>query len=127
MPTDHRLRPWDLGAWTGRPLGELDLERWRRDPSYDAHGGESLDRLAARVRALADDLQRAPSPVVAVTHGALVKLFVVQALGAPVTAVWELDIAPASVTELHPSAAGWRVVSVNVPLDQPDRARPVRR
>ena len=122
---EHRLRPWDLGGWTGRRLSELDLESWRDDPSYDAHGGESLERLAERVRSLAEDLHRGDGPVVAVTHAAIVKLFVVQALRAPITAVWDVDVAPASVTELHRSPTGWRVVSVNSrPLGSAGRSDP---
>lgn len=113
---DPRLRPWDLGTWTGRPLNELDLDSWRCDPSYDEHGGESLDDLAERVYTVSTDLHQRDRPVVAVTHAAVIKLVVVQALRAPLTAVWDLDVAPASVTELHRSPTGWRVMSLNRPL-----------
>jgi len=114
---DERLRPWDLGTWTGRPFAELDVAAWRTDPSYDGHGGESLLALHERVAALLGDLQHEPgggrSTVVAVTHASVVKAAVATVLGAPVTAAWALDVHPASVTELSTTGTAWRVVRVN--------------
>ncbi len=52
-------------------------------------------------------------PVAAVTHGPLIKLAVVQALQAPVQAVWDLDVLPSSTTELHSTPSGWRVSAVS--------------
>lgn len=54
-----------------------------------------------------------PGRLVAVTHAAVIKVAVVSALRAPADAVWDLDVAPGSFTELHATAAGWRVVRVN--------------
>lgn len=109
------LRPWDLGTWTGRPLAELDLAAWRADPGYDAHGGESLVTMLDRVRAVLAQWATTEGRLVAVTHAAVIKAVVVQALGAPATAVWDLDVHPGSSTELHAGPGGWRVVRVNVP------------
>lgn len=114
------LRPWDLGSWTGRALGELDLAAWRDDPAYDDHGGESLLALVGRVgrllHDLRDDLRAQRGRLVAVTHAAVIKAAVALALDAPATAGWKIDVRPGSVTELHPAADGWRVVQVNAPL-----------
>ena len=113
---DERFAAWDLGSWTGRPFEELDLAGWRSDPSYDAHGGESLLALHERVRALLAGLPSAAggrTTVVAVTHAAVIKAAVVNALRSPVGAVWDLDVHPGSVTELSATAEGWRVVRVN--------------
>ena len=109
---EPRLRPWDLGSWTGRPWRELDLASWRRDPSYDAHEGESLTALLARVDALLSEWTTRTGRVVAVTHGAVIKAAVVHALRAPVEAMWTLDIPTGSVTELHRMRSGWRVSRV---------------
>lgn len=110
---DERLRPWDLGSWTGRDLAELDLAAWRADPGYDAHGGESLLALCERVAGLLADWYGRGDRLVAVTHAAVVKAAVVHALQAPVQATWDLDVAPSSTTELHATPTGWRVVGVN--------------
>lgn len=106
------LGPWDLGEWTGRPWEQLDLASWRADPAYDGHGGESLLSLTARVGGLLDEWRGRTGRVAAVTHGAVIKCAVVHALQAPPAAVWDLDVAPGSVSELHATATGWRVTRV---------------
>lgn len=113
VTVEERLRPWDLGSWAGRDLGDLALAGWRADPGYDAHGGESLRALVGRVAGLLDDWHDRGDRLVAVTHGAVVKAAVVNALRAPVEATWDLDVAPSSATELHATPTGWRVVGVN--------------
>jgi broad specificity phosphatase PhoE len=112
-PVDPRLRPWDLGCWTGRPFHELDLAAWRNDASYDGHGGESLIALSVRLGQLLDDWHDQTGRVAAITHAAVIKAMVVHALRAPVDAVWDVDVAPGSLTELHVAAVGWRLVRVN--------------
>lgn len=105
------LGPWDLGSWTGRPLEELeDLAVWRADPTWSGHGGESLVALQQRVAALLQRWHADPARRLAVTHAAVVRAAVVHVLGAPPDAAWQLDVAPGSVTELHTSGTGWRVV-----------------
>ena len=114
------LGPWDLGRWAGLSLADVpDLPAWRTDPAYDGHGGESALALLTRVEALLAGLhggqggQGGQGRIVAVTHAAVIRLAVLHALGAPVEAAWQLDIAPGSLTELHASGAGWRVARVN--------------
>ena len=107
------LRPWDLGDWSGRDFSDVDLAAWRVDPSYDAHGGESLLALHRRVGALLATWQPRSGRLVAVTHAALIKAAVVVALRAPADAAWDVDVAPGSQTELHATPTGWRLVRVN--------------
>jgi broad specificity phosphatase PhoE len=115
-PVDLRLGPWDLGSWTGQSWDELDLASWRTDPSYDAHGGESLEMLMERVGGLLHTWRGRSGRLAAVTHGAVIKCAVVHALRAPIDAVWDLDVAHASVTELHCNGSAWRVTRVAAPL-----------
>ena len=108
------LGPWDLGTWTGLPLTEVpDLARWRADPGYDDHGGESLLALERRVAGLLSRWHARPGRWVAVTHAAVIRAAVLQALHAPATSAWDLDVSPGSVSELHATKTGWRVVRVN--------------
>lgn len=112
---DERLRPWDLGRWTGLPLAQLpadELARWRADPSWRGHGGESLADVGNRVRALLDQWRGADGRITAVTHAGVVRAAVLGALRAPDAAAWDLDVRPGSVTELHATGTGWRVVRV---------------
>lgn len=115
---EPRLRPWQLGAWTGRPLAEVPAEhvaRWRRDPRWAGHGGESLHQVHERVAALLEEWRSGPPRRVAVTHGSVVRCAVLLALRAPVEAAWDLDVRPGSRTELAASPQGWRVQSVGCP------------
>lgn len=111
-PVEPRLRPWNLGSWTGQPWQNLDLAAWRSDPSYDGHGGESLTTLLTRASALLADWHTKTGRLAAVTHGPVIKAAVVHALQAPAEALWQLDVAPSSRTELHATEAGWRVTHV---------------
>ncbi len=71
------------------------------------------DALSDRVRGLLADWQARTGRLAAVTHAPLIKTAVVQALHAPVQAVWDLDVAPGSTTELHSTPSGWRVTAVS--------------
>lgn len=110
---DQRLRPWDLGEWTGRPFGQLDLAGWRTDARYDLHGGESLIDLADRASGLLAEWQGRTGRLAAVTHAAVIKAVVVQVLRAPLDAVWDVDVLPASFTEVHATASGWRLTRLS--------------
>jgi broad specificity phosphatase PhoE len=115
----------DFGTWAGRDPHEVGredpdaLEAWYRDPVSAPHGGEGLEDLAARVRASLERLRIGPRTVV-FTHGGPIKVAVLTALGAPLSAVWNLDVAPCSVTELHARPeGGWTLTSCNVPPGGP--------
>lgn len=112
-PVEPLLGPWDLGNWAGKPLSELDLERWRSQPAYDAHGGESLIALSHRVGRLLAAWQQEEGRLVAVTHAAVVKAAVALVMEAPPSSCWTVDVAPGSLTELHSTPSGWRTVRVN--------------
>lgn len=121
-PVDPRLRPLDVGRWSGRRLAEVSaaepdgLTAWRTDPAARPHGGETLVELADRVSALlADWLAGPPSTLVAVTHGAVVRATVAVVLGGPPIALWRVEAAPGSITELHSRGAGWVLYRANAP------------
>ena len=111
---DPLLRPWELGAWAGLPLADVpDLTAWRDDPAYDGHGGESLLALLERARTLLQGWPGQSGRLAAVTHAAVVRAAVVVVLQAPPAAVWDIDVAPGAVSELHRFGSRWRVVRVN--------------
>lgn len=112
---EHRLRPWDLGDWSGRLLADLpadQLTAWRSDPDWAGHGGESLNAVSRRVAELLAEWHDREGRLVAVTHACVVRAAVLVALRAPAEAAWDLDVRPGSRTELHSSPTGWRVVTV---------------
>lgn len=97
---------------------------WRADPGYAAHGGESLLELQRRVADLLDGWHGRTGRIVAITHGTVVKAAVTIALRAPADAAWDVDVAPCSLTELHATPGGWRLVRAN---HQPETAGSARR
>ena len=113
------LAECDFGAWAGRSPSEIaltdaeGLEAWYADPDAAPHGGERLADVRKRAGAVLDRAAALGRPLVAVTHGGFIKAALLEVLGLPSLAVWRLDIAPASVTELHHSHGSWRVVRTN--------------
>lgn len=116
------LRAPDHGAWNGRSLAEVaadqpdEFARWRTDPDHPPPGGEPLRQVAARTATALAGLRQPATRTVVVTHGAVIRTAVVAALGAPLGAFWQLDVAPCHLTELHArTGGGWHVVQVNSP------------
>jgi broad specificity phosphatase PhoE len=105
------LAELDFGAWSGRTMVDVHrddpaaMDAWLLDPEHAPTGGEPLSALASRVRAVMDRAAAVDGPVLAVTHGGLIRAAVTAVLGAPATASWALDVPPASVTVLHPPPA----------------------
>jgi probable phosphoglycerate mutase len=105
---DDDLREIDFGDWEGRKVQEVLARHpekwaaWRADPSLRAPGGESVADVAERVRTAKRRLaERHPgSTVIVVSHLYPVRLFVLDALGAPVDAVHRMDHEPTAVSEL---------------------------
>jgi glucosyl-3-phosphoglycerate phosphatase len=87
LALDARLREVALGQWQGMTVAEIRHD-WsdligERDPfdwKFDAPGGESLGDLAARARAVLDELS---GPTVIVTHGLTSRVLRCLALGRP--------------------------------------------
>ncbi len=123
--TDAGLAAADYGAWAGLTLEEVNerdpdgLAAWRRDPSARPGGGESLNDLIERTRAFLERIHGAPGRTIAITDGAFVTAAVIAALDAPTASYWSVDVAPASITELHTrgdgarAPASWRLVRSN--------------
>jgi broad specificity phosphatase PhoE len=117
------LAELDFGSWAGQDPHDLwqrdpeRLEAWYRDPASDApDGGETFDAMQQRVVAVLEGLVAAGQRAVVFTHGGPIKAAVLHALGAPPTAMWRLDVAPCSVTELHGRpGGGFTLASCNVP------------
>jgi broad specificity phosphatase PhoE len=111
------LAECDFGGWAGAAPAEVadapGVEAWYADPDAAPHGGEGFGEVRARAARVLGRARDLGGTVVAFTHGGLVKAALCEALGLPSSALWRLEVAPASVTELHPAGHGWRVVRLN--------------
>ncbi|MGW6208054.1 histidine phosphatase family protein [Streptomyces sp. NPDC055089] len=114
--TEHALRDWDMGRWSGARLSEVSADEpdevaaWLADPSAAPHGGESLLELCARVGAWLDSPHGDGAVrVLGVVEPAVIRAAVVHALALPPQAFWRLDVAPLTVTELSGRSGRWNL------------------
>ncbi|GIE78886.1 phosphoglycerate mutase [Actinoplanes philippinensis] len=97
---DPALAEPGFGAWTGRPLDQIDpaaLQRFLTDPTAAPHGGESLTTASGR---LTGWLQRQTTTRgTAIAHPLVIRLIVAAALGLP-PGTPRLAVAPLTVIRL---------------------------
>jgi broad specificity phosphatase PhoE len=112
------LRDCDYGRWRGlasKDVAEREPDAfaaWFGDPESAPHGGESFAALIERVGiwlklALARD-----GATLAVTHAAVVRAAIVNALGAGSSAFARIDVAPLSLARLSGHAGRWNLVAL---------------
>jgi broad specificity phosphatase PhoE/ribonuclease HI len=96
----------EFGAWDGMSFTEIqetypdDLDSWLGSLDFAPTGGESFTEVAERVLAGRDRILAAHTgqTVVAVSHVTPIKTLVADALGAPLDALYKMELSPASVT-----------------------------
>jgi broad specificity phosphatase PhoE len=102
--TEPRLADLDCERWCGQTLDGVnpaELQVWLTDPAAAPHGGESIVDLIDRVTGWLESLAANASPVVAVTHPAVIRAAILVALESPPKSFWRIDIAPTSRTVMH--------------------------
>ncbi|MCX2929006.1 histidine phosphatase family protein [Mycobacterium sp. CVI_P3] len=111
---DARLADLDCGRWRGMGLDMVEpdlLTLWLTEPARGPHGGESIVEMITRVRGWLADISRTPGRTVAVTHPAVIRAVILNALDAPPKSFWRVDVAPASCTTLHFRGMAWTLRS----------------
>ncbi|MCW2786742.1 MAG: Phosphoglycerate mutase [Marmoricola sp.] len=96
----------DFGSWDGLAFADVrerfpdELSAWFGDVAYAPPQGESFEQVAARVLEGRDRILAAHPgrTVVAVSHVTPIKTLVADALGAPLDALYKMELSPASVT-----------------------------
>lgn len=113
------LAEGDFGGWAGRSLDEVHaaqpdaLARWLADPALAPHGGETLDAVRARARCVLARAAALSGTTLAISHGGWIKAAVLEVLELPASAIWRIDVAPCSVTELRSHASRWQLAQLN--------------
>lgn len=103
---DPSIAEMEFGTWDGMSFTQVhekhpdELSSWLGDLESAPHGGESFRTVEKRVLEGRDRLVSAYAgqTVVAVSHVTPIKSLVADALGAPLDAVYRMELAPASVT-----------------------------
>lgn len=104
--TEGGFEEMDFGAWEGLTFAEVaerypdELDAWLGSLDRGPGGGESFRSVADRVLAARDRVLGAhPGGTVVVTsHVTPIKVLVADALGAPLEALYRMELAPASVS-----------------------------
>lgn len=125
---EPRLREMSFGEWEGLTYTEIQsldpaaLERWGSNFDHIAPpGGETLNDLAGRIRAVQADLlaQFPAGMVLLVAHGGPLQLWIAEALGLPPGRFWQLHLENASISEMafYPEGAILNVLNNCAHLD----------
>lgn len=108
---EEALRDGDVGHWKGQDIAALDsaeLTTWLTDSASAPHGGESVDRLCARVAQWMQSLQTESGHVVAITHPFVIRAALLYVMQFPVAMFYRIDVEPLSCTELRFNGV-WRL------------------
>ncbi len=105
---EHGIAEMEFGAWDGLSFTEVhatwpdELAAWLGDLESAPHGGESFRAVEKRVLEGRDRIVAAYAgrTVVVVSHVTPIKTLVADALGAPLDAVYRMELAPASVSAI---------------------------
>ena len=103
------LSDCDYGRWRG--LASKDVAE-REPDEFAARLGESVAGLIERTRAWLTQALARESVTLAVTHAAVVRAAIVNALGASSSSFARIDVAPLSLARLSGHAGRWNVVAL---------------
>lgn len=107
------LRDVDFGRWLGMSLADVagaepeGLAAWLEDPSAAPHGGESIAAAAGRIGAWMDGQVAAGGHLLAVTHATIVRLAVLNVLGAPLSSLRRVDVGFLSAARFSSNGSRW--------------------
>ena len=103
---EHGIAEMEFGTWDGMSFTEVhekhpdEISSWLGDLESAPHGGESFRAVEKRVLQGRDRMMAAYAgkTAVVVSHVTPIKTLVADALGAPLEAVYRMELAPASVS-----------------------------
>ena len=108
LQTEDGLAEMEFGSWDGLTFDEIrdrypdELDTWLGSLDHQPGGGESFRVVEKRVLASLERLlaDHAGQTLLVVSHVTPIKVLVAHALGAPLEAMFRMELAPASVTVL---------------------------
>jgi broad specificity phosphatase PhoE len=115
---DPAFKEMSFGAWEGLDVDDVklkfpeDFATWRAEPHRARFGGpETVEDVRTRALAGLRRLQEAHDgeTVALVSHGVVVRLIILDALGLPSSRLWAVHAEPAGITEIE-YRPGWMTV-----------------
>lgn len=118
---DPALTEMDFGRWSGRKLSDLSKTKdWKiiqRTPSkYKFVDGESFNSLRKRVLAFLSARSNDDGPILIVSHGDVIKMFLTCTLNLPTNDFQKFQVTPASVSVIDYDKKSQMVISTNLKL-----------
>lgn len=113
------LKEVDYGLWSGRYLRDIEpqtLGLWLQDPCMCPPNGESLEMVWQRAASWFDALQNHQGELLVITHANFIKALALRLLGAPLVAMFTLDIAPLSQTRFSCHHGRWQLQCMGAEL-----------
>ncbi len=122
ITAEPRLREISFGVWEGLTYAEIcqktpaALANWEANTTESAPpGGETLARVAARVRQALDEIRRqhAGENVLVVAHAGSLQVLLCLALDISPGMYWQFHLAPGSISEISLYPAGAMINVLN--------------
>ena len=115
---DERLIEMDYGNWSGQKLSKLARKKeWRtiqNTPSlFTFPGGESFKSMRSRVDNLFRSLDNQKGPILLVTHGDIVKMFLASAAGLKIDGFQKFVIEPGSISTIGSRRGKYSILGSN--------------
>lgn len=115
---DKRLIEMDYGSWSGKKLSSLASKRdWRivqsKPSSFTFPKGESFRSMRARVESILKELSNQKQPILLVTHGDIIKMFLAVAVGLKTDDFQRFVVEPGSISTISINKGSYSIVSSN--------------
>lgn len=116
--TDSDLIEMDYGQWSGRKLSALQKEKnWKKVQKNPAQftfpKGESFINLHARVRKFQVKLYGEKGPILVVSHGDVIKMFLASVAGLEFNSFQKFVIEPGSISAISIEKSSSKIISTN--------------
>jgi probable phosphoglycerate mutase len=115
---DKRLIEMDYGSWSGKKLSSLASKRdWRivqsKPSRFTFPKGESFRSMRARVESILKELSNQKQPILLVTHGDVIKMFLAVAIGLKTDDFQRFVVEPGSISTISINKGSYSIVSSN--------------
>jgi len=115
---EPELIEMNYGDWSGKKLRTLSKDkRWKnvqnKPSTFTFPQGESFRQMRRRVEDLIKDLSAQKGPILLVTHGDIIKMFLAASLGLPIDKFQSFVAEPASISAVSLGKSSNSVIQSN--------------